>query len=98
MIKVKGYQVAPAELEEIIRSHHKIKDVAVIGVAHDKYGEIPKAFIVPVSEDDDINENEIKNLVAERAAKFKQLGYVQILKSIPRSMSGKILRKELEKL
>jgi len=97
LIKVKGFQVAPSELEEVIRGNDKIQDVAVIGVAHDKYGEIPKAFIVP-KPGVKINENELKEYVAERVAKFKHLGYVQVLESIPKTASGKILRKELEKL
>lgn len=97
LIKVKGFQVAPTELEEVIRGHDKIQDVAVIGVAHDKYGEIPKAFVVPKS-GVKINENELKEYVAERVAKFKYLGYVQVIESIPKTASGKILRRVLEKL
>lgn len=97
MIKVKGFQVAPTELEEVIRGHDKIQDVAVIGVEHDKYGEIPKAFVVPKS-GVKINENEVKEYVAGRVAKFKHLGYVQVVESIPKNASGKILRKDLAKL
>ncbi|EFN62390.1 4-coumarate--CoA ligase 1 [Camponotus floridanus] len=97
LIKVKGFQVAPSELEEVIRSNDKIQDVAVIGVPHDKYGEIPKAFVVP-KPGVKINENELKEYVAERVVKFKHLGYVQVLESIPKNASGKILRRELEKL
>ncbi|KAG5328570.1 4CL3 ligase, partial [Acromyrmex charruanus] len=97
LIKVKGYQVAPTELEEIIRHYNNIEDVAVIGVAHKNYGEIPKAFIVPKS-GVKINENELKEFVAKHVAKYKQLGHVQVIESIPKSASGKILRKELENL
>lgn len=101
MIKVKGFQVAPSELEEVIRGNDKIQDVAVIGVAHDKHGEIPKAFVVPKS-GVTIKEDEIKEYVAGhvagRVAKFKHLGYVQVVESIPKTASGKILRKELAKL
>lgn len=97
MIKVKGYQVAPTELEEVIRNYDQVQDVAIIGVPHAKYGEIPKAFIVPKS-GVKINENELKKFVAERVAKYKQLGYVQIVEDIPKTASGKILRRELEKL
>lgn len=95
MIKVKGYQVAPTELEEVIRNYDNVQDVAVIGVAHDNYGEIPKAFIVPKL-GTQINENGLKKFVAERVAKYKQLGYIQVIKSIPKTASGKILRRELE--
>ncbi|XP_020294512.1 4-coumarate--CoA ligase 1-like isoform X2 [Pseudomyrmex gracilis] len=97
LIKVKGHQVAPIELEEIIRGHDKVQDVAVIGVAHDKYGEIPKAFVVP-KPGAKIDENELKHFVAKHVSKYKQLGYVQIVESIPKTMSGKILRKELRKM
>jgi len=97
MIKVKGFQVAPTELEEVIRGYDKILDVAVIGVPHDKYGEIPKAFVVPKPEQK-VTEDEIKKFVAERVSKIKHLGYVQFLERIPKTASGKILRKELQKL
>ncbi|XP_018377246.1 PREDICTED: 4-coumarate--CoA ligase 1 [Trachymyrmex cornetzi] len=97
LIKVKGYQVAPTELEEVIRYYDNVKDVAVIGVTHENYGEIPKAFVVPKS-GVKINENELKEFVAKRVAKYKQLGYVQVIENIPKSASGKILRKELENL
>ncbi|XP_071626947.1 uncharacterized protein [Temnothorax longispinosus] len=97
MIKVKGYQVAPIELEEVIRNYHDVQDVAVIGVAHDNYGEIPKAFVVPKS-GVKINENDLKKFVAERVAKYKRLGYIQVIESIPKTISGKILRKELKNM
>ncbi|TGZ54283.1 Uncharacterized protein DBV15_06242 [Temnothorax longispinosus] len=97
MIKVKGYQVAPIELEEVIRNYHDVQDVAVIGVAHDNYGEIPKAFVVPKS-GVKINENDLKKFVAERVAKYKRLGYIQVIESIPKTISGKILRKELKNI
>ncbi|KYM95989.1 PREDICTED: 4-coumarate--CoA ligase [Cyphomyrmex costatus] len=97
LIKVKGYQVAPTELEEVIRHHDNIQDVAVVGVTHENYGEIPKAFVVPKS-GVKINENELKEFVAKRVAKYKQLGYIQVIESIPKSVSGKILRRELQNL
>lgn len=97
LIKVKGHQVAPTELEEVIRHYDNIKDIAVIGVAHEDYGEIPKAFVV-LKSGVKINENELKEFVAKRVAKYKQLGYVQVIESIPKSASGKILRRELENL
>jgi len=97
LIKVKGYQVAPTELEEVIRHYDDIEDVAVIGVAHENYGEIPKAFVVPKS-GIKINENKLKKFVAKHVAEYKQLGYVQVIESIPKSAAGKILRKELKNL
>lgn len=97
LIKVKGLQVSPTELEEVIRAYDKIQDVAVIGVPHDKYGEIPKAFVVPKPKMQ-INEDELKKFVAERTTKYKHLGYVQVIESIPKTASGKILRKELKNM
>jgi 4-coumarate--CoA ligase len=97
IMKVNGFQVAPTELEEVIRNYDNVQDVAVIGVAHDNYGEIPKAFIVPKS-GVKINENELKKFVAERVAKYKRLGHIQFIEKIPKTLSGKILRRELQNL
>ncbi|KAG8042327.1 hypothetical protein G9C98_004961 [Cotesia typhae] len=97
LIKVQGYQVAPAELEDIIQGHEKIADAAVIGVSHERYGEIPKAFIVPKA-NMIIDEQEIKDYVAKRVTKYKQLGHVVLIDKIPKSAAGKILRRELQKI
>ncbi|KAI4477337.1 hypothetical protein M0802_014744 [Mischocyttarus mexicanus] len=97
LIKVKGFQVAPAELENIIRGIENIVDVAVIGVPHEKYGEIPKAFIVP-KKGVTIKPEDVKNFVAKRVSNYKQIGYVQYIDEIPKSQSGKILRKELQNM
>lgn len=97
LIKVQGYQVAPAELEDIIQGHEKIADAAVIGVPHERYGEIPKAFIVPKT-NMIIDEQEVKDYVAKRVSKYKQLGHVVVIDKIPKSAAGKILRRELQKL
>lgn len=95
LIKVKGFQVPPAELEEVLRTLEKVEDVAVVGVEHKQYGEIPKAFIVP-KKGVTIHEDEVKQFVAQRVAKYKQLGYVRFIDKIPKTASGKILRKELK--
>ena len=97
LIKVQSHQVAPAELEDIIQGHEKVADAAVIGVVHDKYGEIPKAFVVPKN-GVKIEPNEIENYVAERVAKYKRLGHLEFIDKIPKSPAGKILRRELQKL
>ncbi|KAF7990308.1 hypothetical protein HCN44_000113 [Aphidius gifuensis] len=94
LIKVKGFQVAPAELETILHEHEKILDVAVIGVPHERYGEIPKAFVV-AKKNVQIKEDDIKNYVAERVVDYKQLGHVVFVNEIPKSPIGKILRKKL---
>ncbi|XP_015110310.1 probable 4-coumarate--CoA ligase 5 [Diachasma alloeum] len=97
LIKVKGLQVSPAELEDLIFGHEKVADVAVIGVPHERLGEAPKAFIVS-KPNSKITEEEIKNYVAERLSKHKHIDQVQFIDKIPKSPAGKILRKELQKL
>ena len=101
LIKVKGFQVAPAELEDLIRSHADVKDVAVIGVQDEIKGEVPLAFIVTTEEN--VNKTIIKDrvhkFVNEHVAEYKQLaGGIRIVESIPKSASGKILRKDLRAL
>lgn len=97
LIKVQAYQVAPAELEEILRFHPKVLDVAVIGVKHDKFGEAPKAFIV--RRDDSLEANEIHDYMAKRCSKHKWLvGGIQFIDAVPKSSTGKILRRELKRL
>lgn len=98
LIKVQGHhQVAPAELEEILLSHPQVLDAAVIGVKHDKNGEVPKAFIVRRS--GQLTSSEVQEYVAQRCVKHKWLvGGVQFIEKVPKSNTGKILRKELKKM
>lgn len=93
---MKGYQVAPAELEAVIRDHPSIEDAAVIGIPHSKYGEVPRAYIVP-KKDVTLDIEDLKKYVAVKVAPYKQLqGGVQILENIPKNPSGKILRRQLK--
>jgi acyl-CoA synthetase (AMP-forming)/AMP-acid ligase II len=92
LIKVKGFQVAPAELESLLLKHPKIADAAVVGVPDADAGEVPKAFVVarePLTADD------VKAFVASHAATYKQIGHVVFAEQIPKSPSGKILRRLL---
>ena len=90
-------QVAPAELEEILRSHPDIEDAGVIGVSDGRAGELPRAFVVP--RNPDISEEDVKKFVAAKLSEHKHLkGGVQFLTGIPKSPSGKILRRELKGL
>ena len=96
MIKYKGLQVAPAEIEALLLSHDRILDAAVIGVpAPDGSGnELPRAYVV--ADKSKIGEEEIKAFVKSSLAQHKQLrGGVIYLEAIPKSPSGKILRREL---
>lgn len=91
-IKHKGYQVAPAELEGLLIGHPAIADAAVIPVHDDEAGENPKAFIVKRSE---ITPQEIMDYIAEKVAPYKKIREVEFVQEIPKSASGKILRRVL---
>jgi acyl-CoA synthetase (AMP-forming)/AMP-acid ligase II len=92
LIKYKGYQVPPAELEAVLVSHPKVKDAGVIGVPMDDGGEAPKAFVVT---DDGVEAEELIAYVAERVAPYKKVREVEFVEEIPKSASGKILRRVL---
>ncbi len=94
LIKFKGFQVAPAELEALIVTHPKVADVAVIGVPDVEAGELPKAFVAPV-DGETVTLEEIQALVAEHLVSYKQIKLLDVVDSIPKSAAGKILRKEL---
>ncbi|KAL2001562.1 hypothetical protein VTN02DRAFT_1586 [Thermoascus thermophilus] len=99
LIKVKGHQVAPAELEAHLLTHPAVADVAVIPVPDDAAGEIPKAFVVkrlPSNASDEDLAKDIKTYVEKHKARYKWLkGGVEFLDVIPKSPSGKILRRLL---
>lgn len=95
LIKVKGYQVAPAELEAILRSHPELDDAAVIGIPHEQHGETPKAFVVKKAGASP-NEQSIMEFVAEKVASYKKLGGLMFVDAIPKSAAGKILRREVK--
>jgi acyl-coenzyme A synthetase/AMP-(fatty) acid ligase len=97
MVKVKGVQVAPAELEDLLLGHPKIEDCAVIGVPDDYSGEKPLAFVVlkPDIKANGAIEEELLKYVKEKKSKPKWLGGVEIVEQIPKSASGKILRRVL---
>ena len=94
LIKYKGFQVPPAELEALLIAHPQVADVAVIGVPDDEAGELPKAFVVPAP-GAELTEEEIKAHVAEHVASYKQVRLIEFVDSIPKSPSGKILRRML---
>ena len=95
LIKYKGYQVPPAELEAVLLSHPDIADAAVIGVTDADSGEeIPKAFVVKQS-GAELDEAEVMEFVAGQVAPYKKVRQVAFIDAIPKSASGKILRKDL---
>ncbi|TDT15739.1 4-coumarate--CoA ligase [Ilumatobacter fluminis] len=95
LIKYKGFQVPPAELEALLVAHPKVADVAVIGIPDEEAGEIPKAFIVRQPGAGDLSIDELQAYVAEHVASYKQVRLVEFIDEIPKSASGKILRRML---
>jgi acyl-CoA synthetase (AMP-forming)/AMP-acid ligase II len=94
LVKYKGFQVAPAELEALLLTHPAVTDVAVIPKPDAEAGEIPKAFVV-VGPDATVTADELMAFVAERVANYKRVREVELVAEIPKSPSGKILRRVL---
>lgn len=94
LIKYKGFQVPPAELEALLLTHPAVADAAVIGLPDDEAGEVPVGYVA-LKADQTVTAEEIKAFVAERVATYKQLRDVTIVDAIPKSASGKILRRVL---
>jgi len=94
LIKYKGFQVAPAELEALLLTHPSVADAAVIPVADEEAGEIPKAFIV-LKTGAELSEEAIMSWVAEHVSPQKKIRKVEFVDAIPKSLSGKILRRVL---
>ncbi|MFM9136167.1 MAG: 4-coumarate--CoA ligase family protein [bacterium] len=94
LIKYKGFQVAPAELEALLLTHPAIGDAAVIGIPDEEAGEIPRAFIV-VKPGQEVTAEEITEFTRDRVATYKVIHDVVFTDAIPKSPSGKILRRML---
>ncbi|KAM7272886.1 hypothetical protein ACFE04_027550 [Oxalis oulophora] len=94
LIKYKGYQVPPAELEELLQSHPEIADAAVVPYPDEDAGQIPMAYVVrkPGSK---ISQARIMDYIAKQVAPYKKIRRVAFVNAIPKSPAGKILRREL---
>ena len=94
LIKYKGFQVPPAELEALIVTHPAVADVAVIGIPDVEAGELPRAYVV-LKPGAQAEAEELQAFVAEHVATYKQIRQVVFTDEIPKSASGKILRRFL---
>jgi acyl-CoA synthetase (AMP-forming)/AMP-acid ligase II len=94
MIKVSGFQVAPAEIEAVLHAHPAVVDCAVFGVADERTGEVPVAAVqlVPGA---DVSPDDLQQLVGEALAGYKRLHHVVVVDAVPRTPSGKVLRRTL---
>ncbi|GAA2542913.1 4-coumarate--CoA ligase family protein [Streptomyces sp. NPDC058947] len=95
LIKYKGFQVAPAELEALLLTHPGIADAAVIGTYDDDGNEVPHAYVVRQPAAAGLSAGEIMMYVAERVAPYKRVRRVTFIDGVPRAASGKILRRQL---
>ena len=93
LIKYKGYQVAPAELEAVLVSHPAVADAAVVGSPDDEAGEVPKAYLVLKHQD--VPVEDILAFATERLAPYKKIRRWELVAHIPKTPSGKILRRLL---
>jgi acyl-CoA synthetase (AMP-forming)/AMP-acid ligase II len=92
LIKYRGYQVAPAELEAVLLSHPAVADATVIPSPDEEAGEVPKAFVVLKEE---ATADELMAFVASCVAPYKKIRRLEFVDQIPKSPSGKILRRVL---
>ena len=95
MILVSGFNVYPSEIEEVIAQHPKVLEVAAIGVADEKSGEVPKLFVV--KKDQSLTTEEVLAFAKENLTGYKRPRYVEFMDELPKSNVGKILRKDLRK-
>uniref|UniRef100_A0A7E4VAF2 AMP-binding domain-containing protein n=1 Tax=Panagrellus redivivus TaxID=6233 RepID=A0A7E4VAF2_PANRE len=94
VIKTQGWQVAPAELEDILLSHLEIVDAGVIGISWDDGDEVPFAFVV--RKNNNLSKDDVHEFVNGKVAEYKRLrGGIKFVDAIPKSVTGKILRKTL---
>ncbi|KAK8753986.1 hypothetical protein OTU49_006299, partial [Cherax quadricarinatus] len=95
VIKVKGMQVSPSELEDVILGHPNVADVGIVGVEDERAGEVPRAYVVRHGQ---VTEQQLHDFMESRVAPYKQLaGGIKFVEGLPKNSTGKLLRKELKK-
>ncbi len=99
MIKYKGFPVAPAEVEAVLMEHPAVRDCGVVARPNAEAGEIPCAFVVlrEGQHSDDAMKQSLCSFVADRLTHYKQPREIHFVEAVPRTPSGKILRRELRK-
>jgi acyl-CoA synthetase (AMP-forming)/AMP-acid ligase II len=97
MIVSGGENVYPAEIEKVIQEIPAVSDVAVIGIADDKWGETPKAYIV-IQNGATITPEEIASFCRTKLAGYKVPRHIEIIEALPRNPTGKVLKQELRKM
>ncbi len=96
MIKTGGFQVWPQEIEQVLRKHPLVADVAVVGIEDARLGEVPAAFVVPAEEVDRATvERQLVDYCREQLSHFKCIRHVELIDELPRSEAGKVQRGEL---
>lgn len=93
--QVKGYQVPPAELENVLKEHPDVLDAAVLGIPDTRMGEVPKAFVV-LKEGRKEDADGVTAFVSEKVAPYKRIKEVVFLDALPKNPSGKILKRVLK--
>lgn len=97
LIKVKGLQVSPSELEDILLRHPGVADVGITGVDDERAGEVPRAFVVRRNKD--LREKDLHAFLGSRVAPHKQLaGGIRFVEELPKNPTGKLLRRQLKKM
>ena len=96
MIKPSGYQVWPRELEEVLAKHPKILEAVVAGIPDERRGETVKAWVV-LHEEETATVDEIRDFCKEHLAPFKVPSHVEFRDELPKTLVGKVLRRELQR-
>jgi long-chain acyl-CoA synthetase len=98
MIKVKGFSVAPAQIEALLLEHPAVADVAVVGKPDEEAGEVPKAFVVLKAGHENLRAEELMAWANGKLATYKNVREIEFVDAVPRNPSGKILRRVLKEL